>query len=206
MATAKKAPVKGGAPKGNKNAAGNAGGKGKRTLYRPEFVRIAEGMALLGATDAEMAAAFEVSERTFTDWKRRHVELSAVLKSAKLPADGNVARSLYQRAVGYSHPEDDIRTVSIGNGMSEIVITPTMKHYPPDTGAASLWLRNRQPHKWKDKIEVKEDINLNVFPPKAELDAMYTRLLTESKESESKIITGRMERLGIKPDSSGDQE
>ncbi len=29
---------------------------------------------------------------------------------------------------------------------------PTVKHYPPDTQAASLWLRNRQPDKWRDKL------------------------------------------------------
>ena len=27
-------------------------------------------------------------------------------------------------------------------------------HYPPDTQAASLWLRNRQPAKWRDRQEV----------------------------------------------------
>ena len=25
------------------------------------------------------------------------------------------------------------------------------EHYPPDTQAASLWLRNRQPAKWRDR-------------------------------------------------------
>ena len=45
-----------------------------------------------------------------------------------------------------------------GNGQgSEIVITPTVKHYPPDTQAASLWLRNRQPQLWRDKTEVAVD-------------------------------------------------
>ena len=30
----------------------------------------------------------------------------------------------------------------------------TPEHYPPDTPAASLWLRNRQPAKWRDRQEV----------------------------------------------------
>jgi hypothetical protein len=29
-----------------------------------------------------------------------------------------------------------------------------VKCYPPDTAAASLWLRNRQPAKWRDKTDV----------------------------------------------------
>jgi ssDNA-binding replication factor A large subunit len=65
-----------------------------------------------------------------------------------------VSARLVERAMGYSHPDVDIRTISVGNGFSEIVKTPIIKHYPPDTAAASLWLRNRQPDKWRDKPEV----------------------------------------------------
>jgi hypothetical protein len=35
----------------------------------------------------------------------------------------------------------------------EIVMTPTVKRYPPDTAAAIFWLKNRQRAKWRDKIE-----------------------------------------------------
>ncbi len=206
MAIAKKTTVKkAGAPSGNRNAVGNAGG-GRRTAYKPEYVRIAEKMALLGATDAQMAEAFGVSERTFTAWKSRHVEFSSALKAAKLPADGDVARSLYERALGYSHPEDDIRTVSVGDGMSEIVITPTTKHYPPDTTAAIFWLKNRQPKLWRDKVEVESEVNVNMFPPKEQLDAIYAKTMAEAEQNEKKVLSGRMERLGIKPDSDEDQE
>jgi hypothetical protein len=60
---------------------------------------------------------------------------------------------LYQKALGYSHPEDKI---FICDG--DPVIVPTIKHYPPDTMAASLWLRNRKSSKWKDKTET--DVNV----------------------------------------------
>lgn len=201
MATAKKAPAKGGAPKGNKHAVGNPGGVGRRTLYRPEFVRIAEKMALLGATDKEMADALGVNESTFNNWKARYPDLTQALKCGKLQADANVAQSLYQSALGYSHPEDDIRTVSVGDGMSEIVITPTTKHYPPNPTSAIFWLKNRQPKLWRDKVEVESEVNVNMFPPKEQLDAIYAKVLAEAATAESKLITGRMERLGIKPDA-----
>jgi hypothetical protein len=35
----------------------------------------------------------------------------------------------------------------------EVTLTPFVKHYPPDTHAASLWLRNRQSKRWRDRIE-----------------------------------------------------
>jgi hypothetical protein len=42
--------------------------------------------------------------------------------------------------------------ISSSRGNSkEPVYAEYTEHYPPDTGAASLWLRNRQPEKWRDK-------------------------------------------------------
>ena len=31
---------------------------------------------------------------------------------------------------------------------------PYQIEHPPDTQAASLWLRNRQPHRWRDRHQV----------------------------------------------------
>ena len=35
-------------------------------------------------------------------------------------------------------------------------IVPYVEHFPPDTAAAFIWLKNRQPHRWRDKKEVHE--------------------------------------------------
>jgi hypothetical protein len=39
-------------------------------------------------------------------------------------------------------------------GADAPVYAPYTEHYPPETQAASLWLRNRQPAKWRDRQEV----------------------------------------------------
>lgn len=111
-------------------------------------IEIAEKLAKLGLTDKEMADVFGVSEQTLNTWKKRHPKFLESLNSGKAIADMQVAEKLFQRATGYEHPEDDIRAV---NG--EIVITPTIKHYPPDTTAGIFWLKNRQRTKWRDKID-----------------------------------------------------
>src|SRR5690606_38366572 len=105
-------------------------------------------LCLLGATDKEVADFFGVAESTLNKWKIDYPEFSESLNRGKVDADARVAESLFKRALGYSHPEDDIR---VANG--EIAITPTIKHYPPDTAAAIFWLKNRQRGKWRDKIE-----------------------------------------------------
>lgn len=152
-------PRKAPAPAARKKAAGVAAPRrkvsvkgrapfGRPTDYKPEYNEQAYKFCLLGATDRRLAELFDVSEVTLNAWKKERPDFLKSLKAGKEIADAEVANSLYQRALGYSHPEDDIRAL---NG--EIVVTPTIKHYPPDTAAATLWLKNRQPNVWRDKLE-----------------------------------------------------
>lgn len=133
-------------------------GAGRPTDYREAYNEQARKLCLLGYTDKELAEFFSVSEQTLNAWKTAHPEFLESLRAGKEVADAEIAASLYQRALGYEHPEDDIRTVSDGGGTSSIVITPTIKRYPPDTKAAQIWLTNRQRHKWRDKQEVEHTV------------------------------------------------
>lgn len=121
---------------------------GRPTKYKAEYAKQAVKICALGATDDELADFFEVSRSTLSLWKVQHKAFSDALKLGKEPADERIERSLYHRASGYSHPEDDIRVV---NG--EITITPTIKHYPPDTTACIFWLKNRRPEQWRSNPE-----------------------------------------------------
>lgn len=130
--------------------------RGRPSKFRPEFIEQSRKLAMLGLTDAEMAQVFDVSEQTLNAWKKEKPGFLESLKSGKVIADAEVTASLFHRATGYEHPEDDIRVV---NG--EIVITPTIKHYPPDPTSMIFWLKNRQPDKWREKREDKgaEDVS-----------------------------------------------
>lgn len=123
--------------------------KGRPSSYKPEYADQAYKLCLLGATDAKLADFFEVSESTLNLWKQEHQDFSESMRKGKDAADAEIAESLFHRAKGYSHPDVDIKVVA-----SEIVQTPLTKHYPPDTTAASLWLRNRQPKLWRDKVDM----------------------------------------------------
>lgn len=126
---------------------------GRPTKYKPDYAELAYKFCLLGANNDKLASLFDVSGSTIDKWIAEIDEFSGKVKEGREIADAEIAHSLFQRAKGYSHPEDDIRTLSVGGGQSEIVITPTIKHYPPDTAAATLWLKNRQGDKWRDKTE-----------------------------------------------------
>ncbi|AEJ01250.1 hypothetical protein Nit79A3_1418 [Nitrosomonas sp. Is79A3] len=167
------------------------GSVGRPTGYREKYNKQAYRLCLLGAIDDELAEFFEVDVSTIKRWKKNHAGFRAAIKKGKIAADSKVAERLYERAMGYSHPE-----THVSNYKGEITKTELIKHYPPDTAAAFILLKNRHPDKWKDKIELKEDINLNVFPPKEELDAIYDRALEEARKRNEMLI-GRRERIGI---------
>lgn len=121
---------------------------GRPTGYRPEHAEKAYKLCLLGSTDAEMAAILGFNEDTIHEWKKRHPAFSESITRGKHDADANVAERLYKRALGYSH---EAVKIFLPSGSSEPIYAPYTEHYPPDTQAASLWLRNRQSAKWRDK-------------------------------------------------------
>lgn len=130
---------------------------GRPTAYKAEYAEQAYKLCLLGATDAKMGEFFGVSEQTINAWKLAHTDFLESITRGKEGADAEIAAALFHRAKGYSHPEVDIKVVA-----SEIVQTPLTKHYPPDTQAASLWLRNRQPKLWRDKQEMEHSGSVTV--------------------------------------------
>ena len=116
--------------------------------YTQEYADQAYKLCLLGATDAQLADFFGVEEKTINNWKEKHPKFLQSLNNAKLVADNEVEKSLFQRAMGYSHPED-----KIFNNDGEPLIVSTTKHYPPDTTACIFWLKNRQKEQWRDKVQ-----------------------------------------------------
>jgi hypothetical protein len=116
---------------------------GRPTLYKLEYTERAHANCLLGATNAELADEFEVAPRTIDNWIANIPEFAAAVREGRAVADARVARSLYERAVGYEHTVEQ----TVLHRGEERKLTNTV-HYPPDTGACIFWLRNRQPRYW----------------------------------------------------------
>lgn len=123
---------------------------GRPSDYREPYAEQAYKLCLLGSTDTEMADFFGCSEQTLNAWKARVPEFLESITRGKTAADANVAERMYKRALGYSH---EAVKIFMPASASVPVYAPYTEHYPPDTQAASLWLRNRQPAKWRDKTE-----------------------------------------------------
>lgn len=121
---------------------------GRPSSYRPEYAEQTYKLALLGATDEDLANFFGVSVQTIHNWTDRHPEFVESRKKGKAHADAKVAESLYRRAIGYEHEAVKITTHA---ETGHTTITPYIERYPPDTTAAIFWLKNRRPDLWRDK-------------------------------------------------------
>jgi hypothetical protein len=127
---------------------------GRPSSFRPEFVKMARHLCKLGATDADLADAFEVSIPTIDTWKAKHPDFLGSLKAGKAEADGRVEQSLYQRAVGYSFNSEKIYC----NKDGEVTRVPIVEHVPPDVTAQIFWLKNRKPSEWRDVQNIEHAI------------------------------------------------
>ena len=136
---------------------------GRPTEYRREYEDQATKLCLLGATDKQLADFFEVSEQTVNSWKKKYPQFLESLRAGKRIADAEVAHSLFNRARGAQYTTNQafkVRRVEYAeNGKKtleteEVVSVPVEVSEAPDTTACSLWLRNRAPSDWRDKVDM----------------------------------------------------
>lgn len=156
---------------------------GRPTKFKPEFVEQAENYALLGATDVELASFFHVSDTTIANWKNAHPEFVEALNRGKAVADAMVAKSLFQRAIGYTCKDTKIMQYE-GNP----VTVEYDRHYPPDVTAQIFWLKNRRPDLWRDKhdMNVVGDVKHGVLMVPMPIDAADWD--EQTKASQSRLV------------------
>ena len=95
-------------------------------------------MRLLGLTHIEIADLFGIGGAMLSRWLDMYPVFKMAYDAGAKEADAQVTKSLFQRAIGYSHKETKVFLYK-----GEIVKENITKHYPPETAAAIFWLKNR---------------------------------------------------------------
>lgn len=138
--------------RGKGKANGDPNGKqGSPSLYEPKFVERVHRLCLLGLTNRELCLAFGIDEQTLYNWQAQHPEFKEAIYTGREGADAHIAKSLYHRAKGYTHKEVVFHVVN-----NELIKTEVDKHYPPDTTACRIWLKNRTKRNdfvWSDSFQ-----------------------------------------------------
>ena len=79
--------------------------------------------------------------------KRRPRKSLYAIKAGKKVADKRTEHSLYERANGYKY---ETVKVFMPAGSKQPVVVHYIEHCPPDVIAAFIWLKNRDPERWRD--------------------------------------------------------
>ena len=137
----------------------------KRSVGRPskltaELASKIMNLARRGFTDKETAelltfpGIFHLTPQTINNWKH-DPEFFDTLKSNKKFADSLIERSLFERGIGYTHPETKVFCHE-----GDIVTHEMTKIYPPDVTACIFWLKNRDPKQWREAVEHNHKLSL----------------------------------------------
>jgi hypothetical protein len=125
------------------------GARGPDSQFKPEYCNTARRVAMLGATNDDLAGVLGVCRRTVGNWLQEFPEFKAAIEEGKLSADAHVAEKLYQRATGYERPA--VRFFANPEGPPQRI--DYTHHHAPDTAAAIFWLRNRRRGDWREQVE-----------------------------------------------------
>lgn len=99
-----------------------------------------------GLTNEQIAPFFGLSVFQFQELISQNPDLQNILDQAKTIPNQQVESSLFKRALGYS-----VKEIHKVEGKPAKVI---IKEIAPDVIADIFWLKNRDPKRWRDTLEV----------------------------------------------------
>lgn len=123
---------------------------GRPAKYKEEYAVLAKNYALLGVTNEQLAKFFNVGVTSIDRWIVEHEEFRCALKEGREDADAKVAQSLYRKAIG-GYKVHKLEAFVDKFGEEHTIETWTIAQ--PDTTSCIFWLKNRQPGRWRDKVE-----------------------------------------------------
>lgn len=112
---------------------------GGGSSYRAGFASAAAKLAMLGTSEAEIAALFEVSTDILSEWKATYPSMGKAITDGGLLADARVAEQLHRCATGYTYETEEITVID-----GQIRRVPVTVHVQPDPQAAIFWFNNRR--------------------------------------------------------------
>ena len=164
---------------------------GRPTKYLPAYAEQARKLALLGMTNERMADFFGVALSTLHLWRNAHSEFSDALKDGRDDADAKVATSLYHSALGGGTVTELQECV---DAEGNVITKKTVKELPANVTSMIFWLKNRQPHAWRDRVVVEDET-----PPETLADTVgvYVEIMARARARQRQVL---IDRGILKPD------
>lgn len=106
---------------------------------------LVEGWKRDGLTDVQIAKNLGVGKNSVIKWKNEIQEFRDAIKKGKEVSDYELENALHKRAVGYYYEEETV------TNQGDVVTVKKYEHANPTSLIFAL--KNRLPHKYRDKIE-----------------------------------------------------
>ncbi|MFF2754801.1 helix-turn-helix domain-containing protein [Psychrobacillus sp. NPDC058041] len=143
----------------NERQSKNSGKKvGRKPLYTQWLTN--KGLALVkkwseeGLINKQISRKIGINVATLYEWQDRFPEFADAIKKGKKVIDDEVENSLLKRAIGYRYEEE---TWGKGIDGEMIIVKKVVKSQAPDVTAQIFWLKNRQPERWRERVEIKNE-------------------------------------------------
>lgn len=133
----------------------------QQTLYEKleidDKLALVEGWKRDGLTDEQISKNLGVSWDTLKKWKKTRTAFSTAIKKGKEVSDYELENALHKRATGYYYTEQTV------TNKGDVVEIEKYEHANPTSMIFAL--KNRLPHKYRDKVEqeiTQRNIELNI--------------------------------------------
>lgn len=133
----------------------------RQTLYEKleidDKLALVEGWKRDGLTDEQISKNLGVSWDTLKKWKKTRTAFSTAIKKGKEVSDYELENALHKRATGYYYKEETV------TNKGDVVEIEKYEHANPTSMIFAL--KNRLPHKYRDKVEqevTNRNIDLNI--------------------------------------------
>ncbi len=110
--------------------------------------KLAQQACLMGASNADLAVIFRVTERTVENWLYNDPAFRESVWKGRGGADAKVAMAIYKEATGYTYEEE---IAQYDHQQGEWVKTRVTRRARPDTKAGMWWLEKRRPEMFGNK-------------------------------------------------------
>lgn len=136
-------------------------GMARQALYEKleidDKLALVEGWKRDGLTDEQISKNLGVSWDTLKKWKKTRTAFSTAIKKGKEVSDYELENALHKRATGYYYTEQTV------TNKGDVVEIEKYEHANPTSMIFAL--KNRLPHKYRDKVEqeiTQRNIELNI--------------------------------------------
>ena len=123
--------------------------QGAQTKFDDSLVPVIKKLFLVGKTNLEVAWMLDICEKTLYNWCQKNTELLLAIKESKKSATDQVENAVFQSALGYVGKETKVFITKDGKIKTKTIL----KEYAPNVPAGQYFLNNRDPEKWKTKVE-----------------------------------------------------